>query len=124
MTRVAIVGAGPAGIAAAGVLVAHGVAVTVIDEGRAAGGQIYRRTREGLAFDIETLLGPDAVNYRNFHAAFERLRDRIDYRPQTLVWGIGEKRLHTVREAVADTVAFDGLILATGATDRVMPVSG
>jgi len=30
--RVAIVGAGPAGIAAAGVLVAHGAAVTVVDE--------------------------------------------------------------------------------------------
>jgi thioredoxin reductase len=122
--RVAIVGAGPAGIAAAGVLAAHGVAVSVIDEGRAAGGQIYRRARAGLALDIDTLLGAEAANYRKFHAAFDRLRERIDYRPQTLVWGIGEKRLHTVRAAVADTIAFDALILATGATDRVLPISG
>jgi thioredoxin reductase/bacterioferritin-associated ferredoxin len=122
--NVAIVGAGPAGIAAAGVLVAHGVAVSVIDEGRAAGGQIYRRAREGLALDIDTLLGAEAANYRTFHAAFDRLRDRIDYRPQTLVWGIEEKRLHTIRASAADTVAFDALILTTGATDRVLPVSG
>jgi NADPH-dependent 2,4-dienoyl-CoA reductase/sulfur reductase-like enzyme len=122
--RVAIIGAGPAGIAAAGVLAAHGVSVSVIDEGHAAGGQIYRRARAGLVLDVDTLLGAEAANYRKFHAAFDRLRDRIDYRPQTLVWGIGEKRLHTVRAAVADTVAFDGLILATGATDRVLPIPG
>lgn len=124
MIRVAIVGAGPAGIAAAGVLVAHGAAVTVIDEGRDAGGQIYRRARTGLKLDIDALLGAVAANYRSFHAAFERLRGRIDYRSQTLVWGIGEKRLHTVCAAVADTVAFDALVLATGATDRVLPIPG
>ena len=33
-------------------------------------------------------------------------------------------RLHTLRANVADTVAFDALILATGATDRVMPIPG
>lgn len=124
MIKVAIVGAGPAGIAAADVLVTHGVSVSVIDEGRAAGGQIYRRAREGLALDIDALLGVEATNYRTFHAAFDRLRDRVDYRPQTLVWGIDERRLHTVRAAEADTVAFDALILATGATDRVLPVPG
>jgi NADPH-dependent 2,4-dienoyl-CoA reductase/sulfur reductase-like enzyme len=122
--KVAIVGAGPAGIAAAGVLAAQGAAVTVIDEGREAGGQIYRRARVGITLDIDMLLGAEAANYRSFHAAFDHLRGRIDYRPQTLVWAIGEKRLHAVRAAVADTVAFDALILATGATDRVLPIPG
>ena len=122
--KVAIVGAGPAGMAAADVLAAHGAAVTVIDEGHEAGGQIYRRARAGLNLDVDALLGVDAANYRNFHATFERLRGRIDYRPQTLVWAVDEKRLHTLRANVADTVAFDALILATGATDRVMPIPG
>ncbi|MEJ0079268.1 MAG: NAD(P)/FAD-dependent oxidoreductase [Alphaproteobacteria bacterium] len=120
--KVAIVGAGPAGIAAADVLAAHGVAVTVIDEGRDAGGQIYRRARAGLKLDVDALLSAEAANYRDFHAAFDRLRSRIDYRPQTLAWGVDEKRLHTVCAGIADTVAFDALILATGATDRVLPV--
>ena len=48
LIRVAIVGAGPAGIAAAGVLAAHGVAPVVIDEARRPGGQIYRQPRPGL----------------------------------------------------------------------------
>jgi len=122
--KVAIVGAGPAGVAAADVLAAHGAAVTVIDEGREAGGQIYRRARAGLKLDVDVLLGADAANYHNFHATFERLRGHIDYRSQTLVWAVDKKRLHTLRANVADTVAFDALILATGATDRVMPIPG
>ena len=124
MTRVAIVGAGPAGIAAAGVLAAHGVAAIVIDEGREPGGQIYRRARAGLALDIDTLFGAEVANYRNFHAAFDGLRDRIDYRAQTLAWSVHGKHLHTVRAGTADTVDFDALILATGATDRVIPIAG
>ena len=124
MIKVSIVGAGPAGIAAAGVLAAHGVGVTVIDEGRAAGGQIYRRARDGLELDVDALLGTEAASYRAFHAQFDRLRNRIDYRPETLAWGIAEKRLHTLRAGVAETVAFDALILATGATDRVLPIPG
>ena len=124
MTRVAIVGAGPAGIAAAGVLVTHGVAVTVVDEGRAAGGQIYRRPRAGMKLDIDALLGSEAASYRNFHGTFNRIRDSIDYRPETLVWGIGGNRLHTLRGGVADAIAFDALILAPGATDRVLPIAG
>jgi len=122
--KVAIVGAGPAGVAAADVLSAHGAAVTVIDEGREAGGQIYRRARSGIKLDIAALLSAEAANYRDFHTMFARLRDRIDYRPQTLVWGIADKRLHTLCGSSAGTVAFDALILATGATDRLLPIPG
>jgi NADPH-dependent 2,4-dienoyl-CoA reductase/sulfur reductase-like enzyme len=122
--RVAIVGAGPAGIAAADVLAAHGVVATVIDEGRQPGGQIYRRARAGLALDIESVLGAEVANYRNFHATFGRLRDRIDYRPQTLAWAVDDRTLHTIQGNTAVTVDFDALILATGATDRVLPIRG
>ena len=122
--RVAIVGAGPAGIAAAGVLAAHGVAPVVIDEAQRPGGQIFRQPRPGLRLDLEGLLGAEAKNYRRTHAAFETLRDRVDYRPQTLAWGVEERTLHTVRGNAAATLDFDALILATGATDRTLPVAG
>ena len=89
--RVAIVGAGPAGIAAARVLAAHGVAPVVIDEAQRPGGQIYRQPRPGLRLDIEGLLGAEAENYRRTHAAFDALRDRIDYRPQTLAWAVDDR---------------------------------
>jgi len=122
--KVAIVGAGPAGMAAADVLAAHGAAVTVIDEGREAGGQIYRRARAGLKLDVDALMGVEAANYRSFHATFGRLQGHIDYRPQTLVWNIEAKRLRTISAGIADSVMFDALILATGATDRILPIPG
>jgi thioredoxin reductase len=124
MTRVAIVGAGPAGIAAANVLVAHGVAPVVIDEGLRPGGQIYRQPRPGLRLDIEALLGAEAGNYRRTHATFENLKDRIDYRPRTLAWAIDDRTLHTIRGGAAATVDFDAIILATGAADRTLPIKG
>jgi len=124
MIKVAIVGAGPAGVAAASVLAAHGIATIVIDEGREPGGQIYRRAREGLALDIDILFGTEVANYRTFHTTFASLRRRIDYRPQTLVWAVDGRRLHTLRAGVADTIDSDALILATGATDRTMPIPG
>jgi len=122
--KVAIVGAGPAGIAAADLLAAHGVAPVVIDEGRRPGGQIYRQPREGLALDIAALLGSEADNYRRTHATFAHLRDRVDYRPQTLAWGIEDRTLHTVCGTTAATLDFDALLLATGATDRTLPIQG
>jgi len=124
MTRVAIVGAGPAGIAAARVLSARGAAVTMIDEGRRPGGQIYRQPRPGLPLDIETLLGAEGENYQRTHAVFDSLRQYVDYRPLTLAWGVEDRTLHTIRGNAAATVEFDALILATGATDRTLPIAG
>ncbi|MGO7984149.1 FAD-dependent oxidoreductase, partial [Rhizobium johnstonii] len=42
----AVIGAGPAGLAAALTAVEQGVSVIVIDEQRSPGGQIFRRTPE------------------------------------------------------------------------------
>ena len=96
----------------------------MIDEAQRPGGQIFRKPRPGLRLDIAALLGAEAENYRRTHAAFDALRDRIDYRPQTLAWAVDDRTLHTLRGNEADTIDFDALILATGATDRTLPVPG
>ncbi len=49
--RIAIVGAGVAGIAAAVRLQQHGLAVALFDKGRAAGGRVATRRRDGAQFD-------------------------------------------------------------------------
>jgi NADPH-dependent 2,4-dienoyl-CoA reductase/sulfur reductase-like enzyme len=124
MTRVAVVGAGPAGIRAAEALHAAGVAPVLIDEGRQAGGQGYRAPAPGIALDMHALMGSQAGRYEALHAAFADLRGRIDHRPGTLVWAIEDGVLHVATQGRADTLAFDALILATGAMDRVAPVRG
>lgn len=122
--RLIIVGAGPAGVRAAETLVAVGLRPVVVDEGVAAGGQIYRRQPEGFTRTPETLYGPDAPKARALHTGFDALRERVDYRPDSLAWNLRDKVLHVVRAGVSTALPFDALILATGATDRLLPIRG
>jgi len=124
MTAIVIVGAGPAGIAAASALVEHGHRPVVIDEARQAGGQVYRRPSGPVAVDPRRMLGAQFGGYRRSHARWAALAERIDYRPETLAWNVAGGRVHALRAEVVDTVRCDALILATGATDRLLPVEG
>jgi dihydropyrimidine dehydrogenase (NAD+) subunit PreT len=85
--RVAVVGAGPAGLAAAGELVAHGYAVTVHDERDEVGGLVryaiapYRQTNEPLP-DEARLLAELGVRFelgaRVDARRLEELRGEVD----------------------------------------------
>ncbi len=119
---VLIVGAGPAGIAAAGLLAAHGISPVLLDENDTPGGQVWRRFREESALD--TLLGSEAAHYHRIHASFDAMRGRIDYRPGTLAWTVADSTLHTAGAGGAERLLFDRLILANGATDRTLPIPG
>lgn len=122
--RVIIVGAGPAGTRCAETLLAAGVRPTLIDEGRRDGGQIYRRQPENFTRSYDTLYGTEARRAEAVHRAFETLREKIDYLPETLVWNIVERQLYAAYGLRPLTLPFDALILCTGATDRLMPVKG
>lgn len=122
--RIVIVGAGPAGVRAAEALVAAGVRPVVIDEGRRDGGQIYRRQPENFSRPYEKLYGAEAKRARAVHDSFDKLKDHIDYRPDTLVWNIAAGNIYTVRDGCSTALPYDGLILCTGATDRLLAVKG
>lgn len=121
---VAVVGAGPAGTRAAARLVEAGLRPVVIDEGAASGGQIYRRQPGNFTRSAKALYGFEAARAQSVQGDFDALRPRIDYRPQTLVWHIYEGELHLLAGERAERLRYDALILATGATDRIMPVPG
>lgn len=120
--RVVIVGAGPAGVRCAEALVAAGLRPTVIDENRRDGGQIYRRQPDNFTRSYEALYGTEAHKAAALHAAFDRLRERIDYLPETLVWNIADR--HVYMTSGPRALAFDALVLCTGAADRLMPLKG
>jgi len=119
-----VVGAGPAGIRAAQALVAAGLRPLVVDEAPACGGQIYRQRLVPDERSARALYGSEAKKAQALHRDFAALDGRIDYWPQALLWNL--------RDGVADIavgganrrVAYDGLVLATGATDRVLPIPG
>lgn len=122
--RIVIVGAGPAGVRAAEALVEAGMRPVVVDEGRRDGGQIYRRQPEGFKRPYAKLYGSEADKAEALHRSFVRLRDRIDWRAETLAWHLEPHSLHVVRAGEAQVLPFDALIVCSGATDRLMPVPG
>jgi len=119
-----VVGAGPAGVRAAQALVEAGLRPLVVDEAPASGGQIYRQPPQGDDRGAAALYGSEAAKAVRLHRGFAALADRVDHWPQALVWNL--------RDGVADIAVggrnrrlqYDGLILATGATDRVLPIPG
>jgi NADPH-dependent 2,4-dienoyl-CoA reductase/sulfur reductase-like enzyme len=124
--RVLIVGAGPAGIRAAECLVRHGLRPTVIDEQPRGGGQIYRRPPDHAGFvrSARALYGFEAAKAEAVHQAFDSIVGAIDYRPETLAWDISDGAVWTERQGTIQRLAFDALILATGAMDRIIPFPG
>ena len=119
-----IVGAGPAGIRAAATLVAAGLRPIVVDEAPACGGQIYRQSLVPDGRTPDQRYGSEAAKAVRLHTEFAGLIDRIDYRPGTLIWSLAPGLAHFLRDGRSHSVAHDGLILATGASDRILPIPG
>ncbi|MFT4136113.1 FAD-dependent oxidoreductase [Microbacterium sp.] len=123
--RVVILGAGPAGLAAAQAASAQGAEVVLLDEGERVGGQFWRH---------HDTLTDSGLHHR--WRAFERLRgalDRVSVHTSASVWRVERDdgiRLHAVVGEADDTarqallVEADALVIATGAHDRVLPVPG
>jgi hydrogen cyanide synthase HcnB len=119
-----IVGAGPAGVRAAETLVRHGLRPTVVDEAPTWGGQIYRQQPAGFQRRPQDLYGFEAGRAQAVHAAMGALLPAIDYRPETLVWGTDRDQLQLLRGDQGSALPFARVLVATGATDRVLPFAG
>ncbi|MBR0669648.1 FAD-dependent oxidoreductase [Neoroseomonas soli] len=124
--KVAVVGAGPAGVRAVERLVAAGLSPVWIDEAPDGGGRIYQRPPPGVNRDARTLYGFEARRATALHTALDALKPRSDWRPETLVWHIRPeaRQLHTLHRGRQAGVDYDAAILCTGAMDRVIPVPG
>ncbi|WP_186420185.1 NAD(P)/FAD-dependent oxidoreductase [Bosea sp. CS1GBMeth4] len=119
-----IVGAGPAGIRAAQALVAGGLRPLVVDEAPACGGQIYRQRLVPDQRSARDLYGSEAGKAEALHRDFAGLAGKLDYWPQALLWNLRDGRADIMVSGESRQVAYDGLVLATGATDRVLPIPG
>ena len=122
--RFVIVGAGPAGMRAAEQLVAAGQRPIVVDEAQRFGGQIYRQPPAVMRRERRDLYGFEAGRAAAVLDRFESLLPHIDYRPDTLAWQVEANTLQLLHAGRTRALPFDALILATGATDRVLPFPG
>ncbi len=120
--EVAIIGAGPAGLAAADVLGSAGVRAVLLDEQSGPGGQIYRGIA-GAGAKTREILGPDYAKGATLLGALDR--PGVDYRPGAMVWQVTEDRaVQFTRGGTGAALSAEAVLVATGAIERPMPFEG
>lgn len=127
---VAVIGAGPAGLAAATVTASLGLATIVFDESPSPGGAIYRAITTTPVRRPEAL-GPDYWRGTALVRAFQAAG--AEYLPATSVWAVARRDDGAFdlgvtggrpSARVAGTFAARALVLATGTLERPFPVPG
>lgn len=119
-----VVGAGPAGIRAVEALVRGGLRPILLDEAALPGGQIYRQQPPNFSRSSSKLYGTEHGKADRLHGVMRELAPHLDYRPGTLVWNAEAGSLDCVRGGESESVTYSHLIIASGATDRVLPFDG
>lgn len=120
--EVVVIGAGPAGLAAAGTAARAGAAVMLLDEQPEPGGQIYRAISRA-PHSRRTLLGDDYAAGVPLLEAIEE--PGVTYVPGATVWQLESNRaLYYSVAGTAHKVTPRHVIIATGAQERPMPFPG
>jgi len=116
-----VVGAGPAGLAAATTLARAGRSVAVFDEQPTPGGQVHRAVA-AVPESRRALLAPDYARGREAVEAF--LASGAHHIGQASVWSAAPGRVGVTVGGVAHLVEGDAVVLATGAYERPFPIPG
>jgi NADPH-dependent 2,4-dienoyl-CoA reductase/sulfur reductase-like enzyme len=119
----AIVGAGPAGLAAATLAARSGLDTVLFDEQTAPGGQIYRAVTE-TPLRERALLGEDYWHGSELVAPFRE--SGAQYVPAATVWSVSREREIGISVAGGGSRLLTArhIILATGALERPLPIPG
>jgi NADPH-dependent 2,4-dienoyl-CoA reductase/sulfur reductase-like enzyme len=116
----AVVGAGPAGLAAATLAAEFGLDTVLIDEQDAPGGQIYRAVERA---GDSSPLGADYLAGRCLADAFRE--SAAVYRPAATVWHIDpDGTVSLIAAGRGETIRARRILLATGAIERPVPIPG
>ena len=118
--ELAIIGAGPAGMAAAALADELGLETVLIDEQSSPGGQMYRAIERA---ETGTPLGSDYLAGQPLVAALRA--SRVDYRPGTTLWHVdSEGALFLETAGRAEILTARRTLLTTGAIERPVPIPG
>ncbi len=120
-----VVGAGPAGMAAALALSEHGVNTAVVDEAEAPGGQVYRRVPPAFKETSARRMTYRQRTGRRLIRAFLLPSEKLTHFTESSVWGtFGPYRLDVLHNHQTHTLAYRKLIICEGANERFVPFPG
>lgn len=121
--QVLVVGAGPAGLAAALAASLCGATVVLLDERSQPGGQYYKQPGKSLK-----VVRPDQLDTQALRGRMLEQRTRtagVAFRSQATVWGVFPPKELAVRDAAVDRVMRPArLVIATGVYERGIPMPG
>lgn len=120
-----IIGAGPAGLEAARTFVAAGIQPIILEETNFPGGQGTRRLHPRIEEHGQKIFGRNA--YRKIllrQKDEDAVLSRCDYRSGTMAWAIYNNRVSTISDRYQSEIPYQQLLIAIGATDRIMAVEG
>lgn len=114
-----IVGAGPAGVAAAEVLGTEGVKVVLVDEGDRIGGQLNKQTHRFFG-SRELFAGLRGYQIAEIFRGKLEGMDSVEILPNTLAFGMFEEGLGLASEKGVLAARFKALLVATGASENFL----
>ncbi len=123
-TQVAIVGGGPAGLAAAIEAARAGARVAIVDEGHRAGGQIYRQTPSSYQEGHAAHGRPSPGHARGDVLLRELAAHDVTFFSGATVWDASPTHLAFEQDALPHVLACERLVLAPGAYDHCIPFPG
>lgn len=122
-TNLLIVGAGPAGLAAAATARARGLSVTCLDDQPTPGGQIWRGIEALAETPRGAALGKSYLGGRSVAEAFRACG--ATYEANAQLWQLEPGHMAFVsRAGRAWAIEADAVLLATGAQERPVPFPG
>lgn len=119
-TDLVVVGAGPAGLAAACSASSCGLEVVVVDEQASPGGQLFR--------NIESPLGQSMLDSKEREAGLALAKDfrssGVNYSPETIVWGLEPRKVSCTTAGKTKIFPAQSVVVAPGAMERPVPFPG
>ncbi len=120
--QLAIIGGGPAGLAAAATAAEKNISCALFDEQPAPGGQIYRSV-ESVPEGRLKQLGDEYARGKKLVDTFRR--SKAEYFPETQVWSLNSQReIGILHNHDAKIVTADQVLVASGALERPVPFPG
>lgn len=123
-SQIAIIGAGPAGLAAATEAISYGLSVTLFDDNPMPGGQYLKQLPDSFQRSSKHPIFDQDIS-RHYSLLKVIGNPKLNYLKNTSVWGLfSDRQIAYSYNGKTGSIKADSIIVASGAFDRPVPFPG